>query len=90
MVYRRKRYFKLPVRQIGNVKGNWDVSFPVTRVVLTELTRIVLVNHNIAIPNGILSIEELVRGRYYLYALSFAILILIHSLDTPYLPPHPQ
>ncbi|KJS11899.1 MAG: hypothetical protein VR67_12095 [Peptococcaceae bacterium BRH_c8a] len=51
---------KLPVRQIGNVKGNWDVSFPVNRVALTELTRIVPDNQNMALPNGILSIEELV------------------------------
>ena len=55
-----KGTLKLPVRQIGNVKGNWVVSFPVTRVALTELTRIVPVNEKIAIPNGILTIEELV------------------------------
>jgi len=51
---------KLPVRQIGNMQGNWDVSFPVTRAALTELTRSVPVNQSTAIPNGTLFIEELV------------------------------
>ncbi len=51
---------KLLVRQIGNVKGNWDVSFPVTRADLAELTRSVSVNQSTAIPNGTLFIEELV------------------------------
>lgn len=51
---------KLQVRQIGNVKGNWDVSFPVTRAALTELTRSVPVDQSTTIPNGTLFIEELI------------------------------
>lgn len=41
----------LRIRQIGDVQGNWDVSFPVTRAILNDMTRIIEVNKNMEVAN---------------------------------------
>ena len=51
---------ELIIRRLGDVQGDWSVSFPVTSAPLDELTRIVEVNKDMEVANGMLTVEQLV------------------------------
>ncbi|UNC92115.1 DUF4179 domain-containing protein [Candidatus Contubernalis alkaliaceticus] len=47
------------IESIGDIKGNWQVSFSVTREPLSQLTRSVLINKEFEVPAGLITVEEL-------------------------------
>lgn len=49
----------LIIDSIGEVKGNWHISFPVTREPLSHLTNRILIEEDFAVPKGTISVEEL-------------------------------
>ncbi|MGI6142754.1 MAG: DUF4179 domain-containing protein [bacterium] len=50
---------QLLVEEIGEVRGRWHVSFPVTRAPLSELTRTVTIARALDVPGGILTVEDM-------------------------------
>ena len=50
---------QLLVEEIGDVRGRWHVSFPVTRAPLSELTRTVAIAEAIDLTGGILTVEDM-------------------------------
>ena len=48
----------IALQQIGDVKGSWRVSFPVSRAPLSELTRTIKVNQTLPVAGGTLEVTE--------------------------------
>ncbi len=55
-----KGTMEIIIKKIGNASGRWNVSFPVSRIALSELTKVISINESIEVPYGILTLENLV------------------------------
>ncbi len=56
---KEKGELKLVVKSIGDIEGNWQVSFPITRKNLTQLSKNITINQEFEVPSGALVVEEL-------------------------------